>query len=57
MDSTENKPPEDSILCSDSKKLFPVMSGEVGKLIYAHGGGKNVIAFVLVWCSEDCDHE
>lgn len=26
MDSTENKPPEDSILCSNCKELFLVMS-------------------------------
>lgn len=32
------------------------MFEEVGKLIYAHGGCKNRIAFVLERCLGDCDH-
>lgn len=54
MDSTENKPPEDSILCSDNNALFAAVYGDVEKLIYAQGGGINLMPFVLVWCSEEC---
>lgn len=46
MDSTENKPPEDSILCSDSKELFLVMSRAVRKCCYIHDGGRDG---VIVW--------
>jgi membrane-bound ClpP family serine protease len=32
MDSTENKPPEDSILCSNTKEFFSFMSKVIGIL-------------------------
>jgi hypothetical protein len=48
MDSTENKPPEDSILCSNSKELFLVMLRAIGIFFfftYVMVAG----AVVIVW--------
>lgn len=52
MDSTENKPPEDSILCSNRKELFLVMSRVVRKFFYICGGDRGS-GHCMAWCSEE----
>lgn len=59
MDSTENKPPEDSILCLEYKSFSSHVAGS-GKVLDTHVDGKDLVATVWTYVQGEvricCSH-